>query len=254
MGIEAELKQISLTTLELLKQDYYLWGSFFSARWLPDFASWRELQWSEESTQTAKQQVREKIVRLPLSQTLKRSLKQVFKPHEVVDLNWEYLEKLFISEWEVPHLDVHKYFQGINILIAGYTVGYYSKDWILPELEIYTRVPNRDFLPFLVVPTSEWDGLPLVNAIGGGAELEYQTGYGFVKCLLPSEVDLVLDGLIQLGEEGFQGRYKRESIKKTPCRWIEWSNEDLLQDLTSYYCFLYIHLLAINLDGETYQS
>lgn len=235
MGIEAELKQISIHTLELLKQDVCLFEHFFEAKWLPESPFWRNSQWSGEFAETTKQQVRKRFGRLSLSQTIQRSIKRVFKPHEVVDYDWGDLEKQFLQEWEVPVLDLHKYFQELTFLLAGYIPGYYSSGWLLPELEVYSNQPDKDFLPFLVVKNSEWDNHPLVNAIGAGANLDYKTGYGPIRYLLPNEVEQILDGLLQLTEEGFQERYRQESQKATPCPWIDWSEEEMLEWLTDYY-------------------
>jgi hypothetical protein len=235
MGIEAELKQISLDMLELLKQNICLFNPFFGARWLPESPFWSNSQWSGESAETTKQQARERFGRLSLSQTIQRSVKRVFKPNEVVDYDWEALEKQFLQEWEVPELDLHKYFQQLTFLLAGYIPAYYSSGWLLPELEVYSNQLDKNFLPFLVVDNSGWDNRPLVNAIGAGAELGYETGYGAVRYLLPNEVEQILDGLLQLTEEGFQERYRQESQKTTPCPWIDWSEEEMLEWLTDYY-------------------
>lgn len=215
MGITAKLKQISTQTLELLKQDKYLVGFFFNAEFLPESPHWKRSSWSEESAEKTKQRVRKRFGRLPLSQTIKRSVKRVFKPNEVFDYDWKALEKQFFEEWEVPELDLDKSFQELIFLLAGYISAYYSGGWLLPELKAYSIQPGKDFLPFLVINNSELDGRPLVNAISAGAELSYKRDYGPVRYLLPSEVEQVLDGLRRLTEEGFQERYRQESRKKS---------------------------------------
>lgn len=235
MGIEAELKQISLDTLGLLKRDIYLCDLFFEAKWLPASPFWSNSQWSGKSAETTKQQARERFGHLSLSQIIQRSVKRVFKPHEVVDYDWEALEKLFLQEWEVPELDLHKNFHQLTFLLAGYVPGFYSSGWLPLEFEVYSNQIDKDFLPFLVVENSEWDNRPLVNAIGAGAELGYKTGYGPVRYLLPTEVEQILHGLLQLTEEGFRERYRQESQKTPPCPWIDWSDEEELEYLTYYY-------------------
>jgi hypothetical protein len=236
MGIEAELKQISTHTLKLLKKETYLLGSFFDAKWLPKSPFWCNTPWSRESAETMKQQARERFGRLSWRQTVQRGIRRIFKPHEVVNYDWAALEKQFLQEWEVSELDLHKYFQQLTFLLAGYVPTHYSSGWLLPEFAAaYTNQLNQDFLPFLVIENSEWDSYPLVNAIGAGAELGYETSYGPVRYLLTNEVEQILDGLRQLTAAGFQERYQQESQKISPLPWIDWSEEEMLAWLTDYY-------------------
>lgn len=235
MGIEAELKQILTRTLELLKQDIYLFDPFFEAKWLPESPFWRYSKGTGESAEKTKQEARERFGRLSLCQTIQRTVRRVFKPNEVVYYDWESLEKQFLEEWEVPALDLHKNFQALTFLLAGYIPGHYPGGWMLPEHRPYINQPYKDFLPFLVINNSEWDGRPLVNAIGAGSELDYERGYGSVRYLLPNEIEQILDGLLRLTESGFQERYKQESEKMEPCPWIEWSDDEMLEGLTDYY-------------------
>ncbi|MCD8489772.1 MAG: YfbM family protein [Desertifilum sp.] len=235
MGIEAELKQISIHTLERLRQDICLFDHFFEAKWLPKSPAWSNSQASGEFYEKIKQRTRKRFDRLSLSQTIQRSVKRVFKLREVVDYDWKALEQQFLQEWEVPELDLHKHFQQLTFLLAGYIPAYYASGWLLPELEVYSNQLNKDFLSFLVVENSEWDNRPLVNAIGAGAELKYKTGYGPVRYLLPNEIEQILNGLLQITEDGFQERYRQESKKAVPCPWIDWSDEEMLEYLTDYY-------------------
>jgi Domain of unknown function (DUF1877) len=235
MGISAELKQISTPTLELLKQDAYLVGSFFDARWLAESPFWRNSKWRDESVKQTQQQARERFGKLSLSQTIQRNLKRIFKQNKVVDYDWKALETQFLQEWKVPELDLHKYYYELTFLLAGYIPSYYSTGSILPELKAYNNRSNKNFLPFLVIENSEWDSRPLVNAIGAGVELGYETGYGSVRYIIPNEIEQVLDGLLRLTEEGFKERYRQASQKSSLAYWMDWSDEEMFEWLTDYY-------------------
>lgn len=96
-----------------------------------------------------------------------------------------------------------------------------------------SRVNRR----LLVIKNSAWDGLPLVNAFGAGTEIGYETGYGPVRYLISSEVEQILDGLLELSPEGYQNRFIRESQKAEPLPWIDWSEDraEILDWMTDYY-------------------
>ncbi|MEH1920673.1 hypothetical protein [Nostoc sp.] len=49
------------------------------------------------------------------------------------------------------------------------------------------------------------------------------------------EVGEILDGLLELSQEGFQNRFIRESQKSEPVPWIDWSEEEMLDWMTDYY-------------------
>ena len=248
MSITSKLKQISVPTLELLRQNPMLIGSFFDAHLLPESNSWREKEYLDADTaENIKQRASTRFGKVEN------------KPNQWIDnYDWKALEKQFISEWETPELDLHKYFPELTYLLAGYIPAYYTSGWIIPELEklfihkvennsfsielipsqIKTMFSNnkyKDFLPFLAIENSEWDNLPLVNAIGAGKEIGYETGYGPLKYLLPNEVGEILDGLIFLDEEGFKERFIRESQKVEPLPWIDWSEDEMLDWLTDYF-------------------
>lgn len=124
-------------------------------------------------------------------------------------------QEQFISEWATPELNVGKDFSELTFLLAGYVPGYVAELTTISELrenvELMTRAKGKDFIPFLVIDNSGWDGLPLVNAIGAGVEIGRDLGYGKVRYLLPEEVIRVANGLVMLGEEGFQERLSREA-------------------------------------------
>jgi hypothetical protein len=105
----------------------------------------------------------------------------------------------------------------------------------IPEL-IVEKGYKKDFLPFLVIQNSQWDGKPLVNAFGAGKEIGYETGYGPVRYLSASnEVGQILDGLLELSEEGFENRFIQESQKPNPVPWIDFSEEEMLDWMLDYY-------------------
>jgi hypothetical protein len=206
MGITCKLKQISISILENIKEDSLLLNLLFEAKWLPESELWLKL--------------------VTYRQDPNRS-----KNHD--DLKT--LELQLLSEWEAPELDLHKYFPELTYLLAGYVPSYFSSEWIVPELMSIAQKNSNDFLPFLVVEKSEWDGLPLVNAIGAGTEINFEMGYGKPRYLLIDEVGEILDGLLFLSEEGFQERYRRESEKANPLPWIDWDEEEMLDWMTDYF-------------------
>lgn len=236
MGIIGELKQISASTLEVLRQEPRLVELFKAARYLPESAFWRQRTfWNDDSAELVKKGSQEKF----------RRFRSVDKE------KLQTLKKQFLLEWEIPELDLHKYWPELTFLLAGYIPGDFSSEWTIPELKVQKNVDDRswwrklfwpqksdrqkDFFSFLVIDNSALDGLPLVNAIGAGAEIGYSTGYGPVRYLLPNEVEEILDGLIKLSEKGFQQRYQRESEQEKPCPWIDWSEEEMLEWMSEYY-------------------
>ena len=235
MGITTQVKQISVSTLELLQQDSKLTEAFFDAQYLPESPEWRRKDYrSGESAESTKRSARGRFGRLSRFQMIKNRVMRILRLGRVKSYDLQALETQFLEDWEVPELDLHKYFEGLSFLLAGYSFTY-EKDLMLPELKSYIRSPMQEFFQFLVIDNSAWDGLPLVNAIGAGEKLGYETGYGPVRYLLPHEVVRIDEGLRELTEAGFQERYQRESLKETPCPWIDWSDEDTLEYLTDYY-------------------
>jgi hypothetical protein len=214
MGAVSKLKQISLPVLELLQQNPSLASSFFAAKYLLE--SPRMIRWTDQFADQTKQKAN------------------------------------FLAEWTTPELDLNKSWDELTFFLAGYIPCHVTSGWIAPDLRVskieksrklwnrlfsFKHLPlEKDFLPFLVVETSAWDKLPLVNAIGTGKEIDYETGYGPVRYLLPQEVEQVLDGLLKLSESGFQQRFRREAAKAERCPWIDWSDpEEMLESMTDYY-------------------
>ncbi|MFB2971624.1 hypothetical protein ACE1CD_21895 [Aerosakkonema sp. BLCC-F183] len=186
MGIESQLKQISIPTLETLRQNPSIVSSFFAAKWLPESAFWqRATYFTGESAQKTKQEARARFGRVPQNRN-----------RWIGSYDRIALEEQFLSEWETPELDLHKNFQGLNFLLAGYIPGHVSSKWTIPELRAFVGTQSqkpflssliqalvgtqspKDFLSFFAIENSQWDGLPLVNAIGAGNEIGYETGYG----------------------------------------------------------------------------
>ncbi|MEH1943387.1 MAG: DUF1877 family protein [Nostoc sp.] len=234
MGIIGEIKQISASTLELLKGDPLLVEVFRDAEYLPEYALWQRVTYWK-GYEKIKQEVRARFGKLSKTQGLSRFIpgnrKQWKKTYD-----WQALEQQFLGEWENPALDLHKSWQELTFLLAGYIPGYYATpQGKIPEL-IVDKGYKKDFLPFLVVENSAWDGMPLVNAFGAGTEIGYETGYGPIRYLSPGdEVGQILDGLLELSREGFQNRFIQESQKSAPISWIDWSEEEMLDWMTDYY-------------------
>lgn len=214
MGAVGKLKQISLAALELLQQNPSLVSSFFAAKYLLE--SPRMIQWTDQFADQTKQKAN------------------------------------FLTEWITPELDLNKSWGELTFFLAGYVPCHVTSGWTAPDLQVskigksrkrwnrlfsFKHSPlEKDFLPFLVVEASTWDGLPLVNAVGTGKEIDYETGYGSVRYLLPQEVEQVLDGLLKLSQSGLQQRFRRESTRDEPCPWIDWSDpEEMLESMTEYY-------------------
>jgi hypothetical protein len=236
MGIVCKLHQISIPTLNTLRQEPILVKLFWAASCLPESPFWQENTfWDSKYIEDYKQR----------SQTSFEQFKWADSQEK------ETLKNQFLSEWEIPELDLHKNWEGLSFLLAGYVrvQAYSSSPSTHTAPELRSPKPNRwnwlfsilkdretkEFFDFLVLDKSEWDGLPLVNAIGAGTEIGYATGYGPLRYLLPDEVQLISDGLIKISEDGFQKRYMRESEKEDPCPWIDWSEEDMLEWMTDYY-------------------
>jgi len=216
MGITSQLKEISLATFERLKKEPALVEAFLSAKWLPESTFWETAtHWPAASAELIKRNCETAFFRIPS------------------------LREQFVSEWETPDLYLNKNFQQLTFLLAGYIPGYIFDRATIPEIKANTylmaKAKGEDFFPFLVIDNSRWDGLPLVNAIGAGAEIGYSTGYEAVRYLLPDEITRILNGLVALGEQGFQSRYLREADRDEPISWIDWAEEEILEWLTDYY-------------------
>lgn len=217
MGINSYLKAVSVSTLETLQQDPELIELFFAAQWLPESQVWQKSylkgKWSEQAKKQAAQQL-----------SSHSSLKQ-----------------LFLNEWEMPEANLHKYGDVLTFLLAGYVPGNISQQCTIPELransELMQKTKGRDFAPFLFFIDSEWDRLPLVNALGAGTILGFGHSkvHSSVRYLYTDEVGQILDSLLLLSEPGFRERYRRESMKEEPVPLFDLSEDEELDWLTGYY-------------------
>jgi Domain of unknown function (DUF1877) len=216
MSITLRLKRISHLTLELIQQDSSVLSLFFDSQWLPESPFWHQHKyWNNESAEKTKQEARERFIKSLQDRTWLEK-----------DYNLQALESQLLSEWRIPEL---------TYLLAGYVPGYVSSEWTTPELISVARKNRNGFLPFLVIENSEWDGLPLVNALGAGTEINFEMGYGKPRYLLMDEIGKILDGLLSLSSEGFQERYERESEKTNPIPQIDWEEEEMLDWMTDYF-------------------
>jgi hypothetical protein len=235
MGIVGELKQVSVSTLEILRQNSPLVELFRTARYLPESASWKQTYQTSDS-----------------AERIQKECQKEFERFRWVDKHeQETLKNQFLAEWEIPALSLDKSWSELTCFLSGYLPIYISS-WAVPELEqfrtpikqsilgrLFSRYPayrEKDFLNFLVIEESEWDGLPLVNAFGAGAEIGYATGYGPMRYLLSHEVEQVMNGLIKLSEKGLEERFWREAEMEELRPWIDWSaKEDLLEWMIELY-------------------
>lgn len=91
MGIDGQLKQISLESFEICQNDASLMEIFFAAKRLPDSPHWqREKGYlSQEYAEEAQQRAVERFVKLTSEEREKQNLKSQF-----------------LAEWEIPELDL----------------------------------------------------------------------------------------------------------------------------------------------------
>jgi Domain of unknown function (DUF1877) len=236
MGIVGTLKQISIETLDLLRQDPLLTELFLAAQYLPESAAWKQkTYWNGESAEKTKAGSQDKFEKFRWTDQDEK----------------ETLTNQLLDEWEIPELDLDKCWMELTFFLSGYIPGYISSSAI-PELDRFKEPtpqgwlsrlfsprqsdPTKVFLDFLVVESSEWDGLPLVNAVGAGTNIGYSTYYDSIRYLLPDEIEQVSDCLTKLSNKGFEERFCRESEKEVPCPSIDWSDsEGLLEGMTDLY-------------------
>jgi Domain of unknown function (DUF1877) len=202
MGVTVSLKQISPLTLEIFKQDPKQVELFYDAQWLQSSA------FCEPYASQFKQDAKAK-------------------------LSGSVYQEQFISEWAIADLDLHKYWPELTYLLAGYIPRYSDRDLALPELKVRSDLMEEgNFMEFLIIDNSNWDGRPLVNAIFSGTQIEkdgadwYQT---------PEEVKQILDALQEISRKGFRKRFRREAKSEKPCPWFDWEEEEMLDWLTDYY-------------------
>jgi hypothetical protein len=209
MGVTLHLKQISTSTLETFKQDPKQVELFYAAQWLPESSFWqRATYWTDSSANVVKQE----------SETQFGSSSR---------------RDQFVSEWEVPDLDLHKYFPELTYLLAGYIPDSSEGRLALPELQLRPELMQKNtFMQFFIIEDSEWDSLPLVNAIWAGTQIGRE-GTNWYQT--PEEVSQILNGLLTISEGGFQARYQREAESDEPCPWFDWEEEEMLEWLTDYY-------------------
>jgi hypothetical protein len=234
MGITGQLKQISSLTLDLFIKDPFLVDAFLDAKWLPESPHWQRRS-NTTIFEQMKQDARKRFGKLRETQGLSRF---IFRNRQrcKYTYDWQALEEQFLAEWAKPELYLGKSWRELTFLLAGYIAAYYNMpQGKIPEL-IVEKGYKKDFLPFLVIQNSQWDGKPLVNAFGAGKEIGYETGYGPVRYLSASnEVGQILDGLLELSEEGFENRFIQESQKPNPVPWIDFSEEEMLDWMLDYY-------------------
>jgi len=90
-----------------------------------------------------------------------------------------------------------------------------------------SRGTHEHFPEFLVIDNSEWDGLPLVNAICSGRDIgQKATGYGPARYLLPEEVEIIASGLDAISVKGFCERYDRLSCYVDSGLPFDWSGDE----------------------------
>ena len=140
---------------------------------------------------------------------------------------------LFLSAWETSDLDLHKYYPHLTYVLAGHTTDYEQRHLALPELQARIDLMQEDnFMNFLMIEDSKWDGLPLVNALfkGVGIGKERATGYQTTE-----EVGTILDALLWISDDGFRERCERTTELERVRDWDDWDEEEMIDCLTDYY-------------------
>uniref|UniRef100_UPI0039A5F0C8 DUF1877 family protein n=1 Tax=Nostoc piscinale TaxID=224012 RepID=UPI0039A5F0C8 len=133
---------------------------------------------------------------------------------------------LVIAEGKNEELDIDKAWHVIHFLFTK------DSSWDVCQLS------------FLVYEKSDWDGLPLVNAIMGGTPIEeYDRDFTPVRYLTNDEVKQVAEALPKITEASFQGRfYQAVSLNPDIYKSLVWLEDELLEDviaikqeITDYY-------------------
>lgn len=157
---------------------------------------------------------------------------------------WDRSVSPFASEWDISPLDLNKhYWEDLTVLLAGYQR---ASNWSVKDkrllIELTFAEYRKSWPEFLVIDNSQWDGLPLVNAILSGREIGPDTGYGPARYLLPEEVEIIASALDDISVELFAERYEMLSYEVDAEIYIDWSEEEMLQWLTDYYiCLCYYY-------------
>ena len=125
MGITLRLKKISVSTLEVLRQNPEQVDFFYEAKWLKESAYWQTITYKCDLV--VQQQAEEKFSSFCY-------------------------RKQFVGEWEIPELDLHKYFPELTYLLAGY-IPYFSERLLaLPELQSRRNLMKKNnFMKFFWV-------------------------------------------------------------------------------------------------------
>jgi Domain of unknown function (DUF1877) len=228
MGITLYLKQISVSTLEILKQDSRNLEIFYSAK------SISEISFSKKEADIINAYMMAKQAKAQSDNPLLAEMMKMAKQESEVKIGDSPFRDQFVTEWKTPALGLYKDFTDLTYLLAGYIPEYSERDYAITELKSRSDLMKEDnFMDFLLIENSEWDGLPLVNAIFTGTAIGTEELTSWYQT--PEEVSRILAGLISLSEEGFQARYRRESNSDTLCPCLDWEEEETMYFLTDYY-------------------
>jgi Domain of unknown function (DUF1877) len=228
MGITLYLKQISVSTLEILKQDPSYIELFYSAK------SLSEPVFSKKESDVINAYLMAKEAKAQSNNPFLADMMKMAKQESEVKFDDSSFRDQFVAEWKTPALDLHKDFPDLTYLLAGYIPDYSERNYAIPELKSRSDFMKEDnFMNFLLIENSEWDGLPLVNAIFTGTAIGAEEFTSWYQT--PEEVSMILDGLVSLSEKGFQERYWRESNSDTLCPCLDWAEEEAMDFLTDYY-------------------
>ncbi|MBD2741778.1 DUF1877 family protein [Coleofasciculus sp. FACHB-1120] len=188
MGIEAKFKQVSPYLLEKLKKYPDFAQLFFDAKYLPDSPLWQKFTINSDDPDDVElfdeySNFAAKTLQKLAVETLQKLKEE--KPEEFEKLKADI--PVIIEEGKAEYFDADKTWREIHFLLTGYD---YSVR-----------------LNFLVGENEE-DGLPSINAVLSGNEIEHEATYGLVRYLTADEVKQVAEALSKYSHAMIKERLK----------------------------------------------
>ncbi|HAX78932.1 MAG TPA: hypothetical protein DCY88_24675 [Cyanobacteria bacterium UBA11372] len=180
MGIQAELKQVSAYLLEKLKKHPEFADVFFYAELLPESEHWQK--YPVDSTNLSEVEDYEDFINW-VPETLQKLKAE--KPEEFEQMKADIPQ--MIAEGIILPLDLDKTWRQIHFILTGY---------------------DDSVRPTFLIGKNDEDCLPAINAVLGGSEIEYYTGYGLLRYLTTDEVKRVAEALSRFSQAMIQERLK----------------------------------------------
>jgi hypothetical protein len=140
---------------------------------------------------------------------------------------------LFLSEWETSDLDLYKYYPELTYILAGHIPDYSQRHLALPELQaLPDLMQETNFMDFIIIENSDWDGLLLVNALWAGVGIGEERATWYQT---PEQVGDILDALLWISDDGFRKRCERGDEVDRVISWSDWDKEETIDLLKDYY-------------------